>query len=535
MGDTSQLPVVRLELNSGMFRIQTDTAVFEITVKTDGGLPQVIEKIVEREIVVEKPSSPQPAPPVPQPAPPAPQPEIKPEPSAATDRDTFYKEISEEMYHEIGHLARQLSITIKTPIDDASLQQVDLKQAGVDLESAKGQLQDIVHMTEKATMDIMDISEDIQNSCDTIKKNLAAIKSLHFIGGKDQQDAPSQPATDTLSMDFYKNLITRETQLKDFVAQLPQQPASPAAPPPPAETVLEKVKVYRFNLDVVFQTLYELCTNETVKKNHIRPMREAQDTIFNGPAVLQAFSDLAPSVPVEETFYQFPLAGILKILFQHCTADNYKQTLKKMNQSAATIFLDQTIPIEGTVEEVEQSVQKAAAVEKTPPAADNDALFVRITQLIDENIKLLQSEMDRLRGTPIQTTPGFSIIKSEDHVQLVSAVESTDSVLQSIILSITRILESLSFQDLSGQRIKKILSMLSTVQVQLLSLLVSFGAKLKKKQEERDITAEETEQFASHEVDKMKNMVAEQPAEGDEWGGPLNQDAVDKLLGELGF
>jgi len=528
MADSTRLPVIRLELNSGIFRIQTDEAVFEITVKTDGGLPQVIEKIVEREIIVEKPPAPQPAPPVQ-------QPEKKSEPAAAAVSDTFYKEISEEMYREIGHLARQLSITIKTPIDDSSLKEIDLKQAGVDLESAKGQLQDIVQMTEKATMDIMDISDDIQDSCDTIKKNLAAIKNLNFIGGKDQPAETGQPAPDAGSIQFFENIIARETQVKDIVAQLPEQLAQSSPPPPPAETVLEKVKVYRFNLDVVFQTLYELCTNESVKKNHIRPMREAQETVFNGPAVLQAFSDLAPTIPVEETFYQFPLSGILKILFQHCKADNYKQTLKKMNQSAATIFLDQTIPIEGTVEEVEQPVAQTKDPQKTSPSSDSDAVFARITSLIDENLSLLRSEMDRLRDTRIPTTPGFSIIKSEDHTQLVSAVESTDAVLHRIILSIRRILESLSFQDLSGQRIKKILSMLSSVQVQLLSLLVSFGVKLKKKQEERGITAHETEELAIHEVDKMKNLLAEQDAEGDEWGGPLNQDAVDKLLGDLGF
>jgi chemotaxis regulatin CheY-phosphate phosphatase CheZ len=521
MGDTKRLPVIRLELNAGVFRIQTDEAVFEITVRTEGGLPQVIEKIVEREILVEKPPA---APPVPQPAPPPPS---APAPAA----DTFYKEISEDMYHEIGRLARQLSITIKTPIDDGDPRQVDLGQAGVDLEDAKGQLQDIVQMTEKATMDIMDVSEDIQEGCDIIKKNLAAIKSLHFIGGTEQHAGAAPAAADPAITQFFENLIAREIQVRDCLAQLPAQAPAPAVPDPPQETAVEKVKRYCFSLDVVFQTLYELCTNETVKKNHIRPMREEQETAFNGAAVMKAFSDLAPTVPVEETFYQFPLSGILKILFQHCSTDSYKQTLKKMHQSAATIFLDQTIPIEGTVEEVEVPVHKADA----PETAGADPALLRVTRLVDENLRLLQSEVERLRDGGTQSAPGFSIIKSEDHAQLVSAVETTDAVLHRIIANIRRILESLSFQDLSGQRIKKILRMLSSVQVQLLSLLVSFGVKLKKKQESGDITALETEALATREVDRMKNLVAGQAPGGDDWGGPLKQDAVDKLLGELGF
>jgi len=108
-------------------------------------------------------------------------------------------------------------------------------------------------------------------------------------------------------------------------------------------------------------------------------------------------------------------------------------------------------------------------------------------------------------------------------------------VIQHIISNLSRILESLSFQDLSGQRIMRILSMLSNVQVQLLGILVSYGIKLKRKQEERGgLSSSETQELASKEVEKLKNMISGDAGAAD-WGDRLDQDAVDKLLADLGF
>jgi chemotaxis protein CheZ len=299
MDENTKLPVIHLELTTGVFKIKAEDAIYEIEVKADSSLTQVVEKIVEKEVVVEKDTKK--------------EPESTKEAAEEGVSDQFYKEISEEMFNEIGKMARELSISIKTPLDE-DMKNVDISQAGVDLEGAKGKLQDIVEMTEKATMVIMDISENIQEGCDEIKKNLTEIQKINFIG---------------------------------------------------------------------------------------RLEKEAQ---------------------------------------------------------------------------------------------------------------------------------------KEEQEKLIAAIESTDKLIKNIIINISRILESLSFQDLSGQQIKKILSVLSSVQVQLLSMLVTFGVKLKKKEEYESLAVGEKEDLVHQEVDKMKSKVSDEVWEDEAEGeGPLNQNAVDDLLAELGF
>ncbi len=556
MEDNTNLPVVHLELTTGVFKIKAENAIYEIEVKADSSLTQVVEKIVEKEVIVEKPVEKivEKTVYVDKPVEAAPEKETvevtaeaeKTKEPAAVGTDEFYKEISEEMFNEIGKMARDLSISIKTPLDE-DMKSVDISQAGVDLESAKGKLQDIVKMTEKATMEIMDISENIQDGCDEIKKNLEEIQNLNFVGKleKEAQEVSGDEKGNVISVDVVIGVIEREEELKKALMNLPlqnetEEPEAAEESQPETEAAPETkvVKVYNFDIDVVFQTLYELCTNEQVK-THIKAMREECAEAFSIDDVLKEFSEAAPGVDVEDNFFNFSLPDILKILFQNTSVEKYKKTLKKMHQSAANIFLDQTLPIEGSVEEkqvvVEKQAEEPKKTESTSESADDPLQDLII--LIDKNIDELNTHKENLinaSGGADNNSEDSGLVK-EDHEKLITAIEATDTLIKKIIGNISRILESLSFQDLSGQQIKKILSVLSSVQVQLLSMLVTFGVKLKKKEEYEGLTDGDAEEFANKEVDKLKSKDSDDWEDEDDGDGPLDQNSVDDLLAELGF
>jgi chemotaxis regulatin CheY-phosphate phosphatase CheZ len=376
MTNKAQLPVHRLELASGVYRITTSAAIYEIRLTADGMQAKGVHDIVESDYRAAS----------------ADNAEAQP----IIVEDNFYRDISEEMLQEIGKLARQLSISIKTPVDGEALKTVDLKKAGVDLETAKNQLQDIVAMTETATMTIMDISDGIQESCNTIRKNLEEITGLSFVNTSELPESlPTDGSTKSVR-ETMDGIMKREEQMKNF------------------------------------------------------------------------------------------LKAVAKDMPQQLSGASHKGM--------------------------------------------TDALT-----FIDAHLDLLGHELNALKDVYYGARDDYSIIRREDHDKLVKAVTSTDNVIHQIIANLNRILESLSFQDLSGQRIMRILSMLSNVQVQLLSILVSYGVRLKKRQESRITSPKEADEVAHREVDRIKTMITETSADGSDWGDRLDQNAVDKLLADLGF
>jgi len=376
MTDSAQLPVHRLKLASGVYRITTGSAIYEISLASGGMRAQGVHDVVESDYVATAAGTT------------LDQPIIV--------EDNFYREISEEMLQDIGKLARQLSISIKTPVDMDSVKSVDLKKAGIDLETAKAQLQDIVTMTEKATMTIMDISDGIQESCNTIHKNLEEITALGFVNTHELQKPASMSGSPQSVRAAIAAIMRREEQLK---------------------SILESV------------------------------------------------------------------------------ADDCSQ-------------------------------HPSSAVQKS---------MVDAIKFIDKNLEILGTEIDAVKDVNYGAGGDFSVIRREDHDKLVRAVSSTDNVIHQIITNLSRILESLSFQDLSGQRIMRILAMLSNVQVQLLSILVSYGVKLRKRKEVRELSPMETDELAVREVARMKGLLTGDAGADSKWDDRLDQNAIDKLLADLGF
>ena len=86
---------------------------------------------------------------------------------------------------------------------------------------------------------------------------------------------------------------------------------------------------------------------------------------------------------------------------------------------------------------------------------------------------------------------------------------------------------------MSGQQIMKIIKLLSDFQVQLLAIVVTFGSRLKHKQEDVSITAEESKELAQGDVDSYFSKLTVDKTGGDE--AMLDQETVNAMLEEMGF
>ncbi len=513
---TGNKPEIYLEIGAGFFRIPTSEAIYNITVLAgpETSVTRVVEKVVERE--KERPS-----------AFPDTAMEAVSQGLATAGEDDFYREISSDIYHDIGKLAKSLSSTLMDiPAEDRLKKRVELDEAGDKIEDAKNQLKDVVEMTEKAAMQIMDKVEDVQGRTDDVKELLSGLRDhpAFAVGkadeGAGETDAP-HPCGD---IEALQEQIGRAL---DMVANM--RVGGNEQPLPPPEVKKEKKVRYLFDLDVIFQTLYELCTNETVKE-HIATTRQKAAEIFARETFYDAISPKAATYEADsDNFFTVPMSDVFAALFKACRDKGICNLLKKMDAGQSSIFLDQTIPLEvPPTEEFEVEVA-GEEVATTSPAAAPDPRLDELEELLARSLEKIVAIPDK--AARMSAAAGCSSMTMEDQKEIFQRIEDAFAIAATISGDVSKITEALSFQDLSGQQIMKIIKLLSDFQVQLLALVVSFGSQLKHKEKNKGISLEESKKLAQEDVDNYINRLAG----GDETDGVLDQDTVNRMLEEMGF
>ena len=485
-------PEVFLEIGLGFLRIPTSEINYNITVTGGGDCSPVI-----------------PAVPVAMEAASVSAPDIV--------GDNFYEVVSNDLYHDIGELAKNLSTTlIDIPAEDRKLERATLDEAGDKIEGAKAQLRDIVEMTEKATMDIMDSVESVQQGSVSVKTLLADLKNHAAFNSEDVVSEEEEEEGGSVVINEVASLTGSLDEALVLVAGLGSDGSQEAVPAAPV-----RKSRYLFDLDVIFQTLYELCTNETVK-DHITAAREKVGELFDIEGFQDAISIKAVSYEADaDHYFDVPMSDVFQSLFGVCSDKGIKNLLKKMDSGQSSIFLDQAIPLEiPEVEEIEVQGESHSV------NGDSTVDIEPVTKLLVEVKEGLQRFSETASETSGETTGMSCAIQQE----IFGKIEEAFEVSASITADVSRITEVLSFQDLSGQQILKIIKLLSDFQVQLLAIVVSFGSRLKHKTENATLSVEESRQFAQKDVDRY---IAGVPKDSSD--GILDQDTVNTMLAEFGF
>lgn len=401
----------------------------------------------------------------------------------------FYRQASEEIYAGLGRLAKEINLSIQ----DLSLEEV-IQSAGASpgerLDQARHQLNDVLAMTERATLDILDLVEQIRADCQVLDRLLTPAAE----GTEDPPGPDGAPA----------ELIARiQAAAEEFGAQL-------KAHLHPSAAAVQQTAV-AVTLADTLQMLLEFCGTEAVKP-HLKSLVAQHAGLFEVAAAEAALSRLAAQVPVEDGFYQLPVDQVLAILQEHCQEPRAKELLAKLIASAGKIFPVSAIPLEG---------QPAS---EPPPAPPESALEAHWQGFLAVLEPLLDSGRREMPEPPLAAD------------RTMTALAATGRIRESL----SRITEALSFQDLSGQRLLKVLKLLRQVQVQVLTLLIAIGNKLRLKSEGQEISLQEGEALAQEE---LVRMLGHQEGEGGLPSGasepasqePLDQEAVNELLASLGF
>ncbi|MFW6147555.1 MAG: protein phosphatase CheZ [Thermodesulfobacteriota bacterium] len=83
----------------------------------------------------------------------------------------------------------------------------------------------------------------------------------------------------------------------------------------------------------------------------------------------------------------------------------------------------------------------------------------------------------------------------------------------------------MSFQDLTGQRIKRIITLVNEMEARIKHMIISFGIKLGERQKNPHISSDELQRAIDEKVTKLAGPQKE--------GKGLDQSSIDELLGNL--
>jgi chemotaxis regulatin CheY-phosphate phosphatase CheZ len=382
-----------------------------------------------------------------------------------------------------------------------------IESPGEHLDQARIQVNDVLEMTEKATLNILDLVEQIREDCEDVRQQI-----INLSAHGDEWAAPSAPGG-----------WGEETKalMAEILAQgeeLNRQLQAQSVDAPPAAT--EAGSSLHFPLAEVLQIVLEFCGNEALKQ-HLKAVIAKQGEIFSTPDVEGAIAKLAATQPEEDGFSQLPVEEVLKILQGACQDNRFKDLFTKMLGSAGKLFPMPVLPLEG------HPVEAAPA---PPPAAPQKPSFLPLWEDFFQKVQKLAAQAE---APPEVPDPAETSSEVEE-------IQKTIGVLDRITASLSRIMELLAFQDLSGQRLLQVLKLLRQIQLQILTMVVAAGTKLKKKSEQRGLTLEESVILAQDEIDRLMVTVTPTssssmaPTEAEE-AQVLDQEAINELLTNMGF
>jgi chemotaxis protein CheZ len=176
-----------------------------------------------------------------------------------------------------------------------------------------------------------------------------------------------------------------------------------------------------------------------------------------------------------------------------------------------------------------------------PQAADQLQGIIETTETaankIMDNLDVMQEHAQIMQGTVNFAKAGRLIIPNGNEKveetkidkEVVKAVtpllDYFDKTINNHMDIISELFVHMSFQDLTGQRIKRIMNLVSEMETKLKKMIVSFGIKVTEREKNPDVTIEELEEAIEEKVSELAGPQRE--------GCGLDQAGIDDLLANI--
>lgn len=200
----------------------------------------------------------------------------------------------------------------------------------------------------------------------------------------------------------------------------------------------------------------------------------------------------------------------------------YRRINTEMRQGLQTIY---------------KTITSVAASDGAQAPSQADTLFCEATEQLNEVMATtleatenimgeIESMQDALRETAAQLQAVKAVCDTSDVDALIGRVSSFEG-------SLSRIMTTLSFQDLTGQRLKKVMAALNEIQTSIFDMYVSSGLTIKAREEMPEKGVDEITAEGRRRMDELKKDATGSVLKGPTRG--TSQSAVDSLLADLGL
>ncbi|UJX40644.1 protein phosphatase CheZ [Desulfovibrio sp. JY] len=184
------------------------------------------------------------------------------------------------------------------------------------------------------------------------------------------------------------------------------------------------------------------------------------------------------------------------------------------------------------LQDIYKEINQAAKTEGEAHADDRqqaDQLFQEAAQQLDKILETTETATTEImdiveKHLDLQADAAGLLGTMQNGVADPEAVEKLRAGNAALGEDLMRIMTTLSFQDLTGQRIKRIITAIKKVEQIVLDLYLSTGIQLKARAEAPDKTISELQAEAKQKVSELKGPQTK-----------VQQGAVDDLLAQLGL
>ena len=184
-----------------------------------------------------------------------------------------------------------------------------------------------------------------------------------------------------------------------------------------------------------------------------------------------------------------------------------------------------------------QEITTASKEEGAEPGVDSNhtqQLFSDTTKQLEEIMQTTLEATEKIMET-VETLQA----QQEEAMYIIAALSvpekeekdlaRLDQLNQILTVSLTNIITELSFQDLTGQRLKKVVSAITSIRETVFDLYVSTGLMLKTREETPEKDLKEIAEESKRKVVEIRNSELKGPT------ADSSQQNVDDLLASLGL